>query len=132
MTEEQTFYTIYSFMTKELGLYGSLLSIYAVIHGFTLETCKCNCSYSYFRNNFNIGSNSTISKGLKLLEQVGYIKCYRDYDKSEHKNKNKYEACQVYDHKQKKFLCKVENKYKKKELKKILKLIEIDDITESE
>ena len=35
---EKRFYCIHDWMTKDLGLRGSELLIYAVIHGFT-ETC---------------------------------------------------------------------------------------------
>lgn len=113
---EQSWYTVYSFMTQDLNLYGNLLVIYAIIHGYTMMKKSCNASYKYIRNCTNVNSNSTISKILFILEKAHYIKREKSFDILDITNKCYYETLQTYDYENKCFINKIEKPLSKKEL----------------
>lgn len=119
---EQSWYTVYSFMTQDLNLYGNLLTIYAAIHGYTMQGKNCNASYKYLRQCTNINSNSTISKNLFILEKANYIKRKKHFDKLNLTNECYYETLQTYDYKHQKFISKIEKALSKDELKYLGKL----------
>ena len=121
-SKEQSWYTVYSFMTQELNLYGNLLTLYAIIHGYTMQNKPCNASYKYLRQCSNINSNSTISKSLYILENAGYITKYKEFSKYDLTNECHYKTNQTYDHQNKCFISKIEHLLSKEDLKYLSKI----------
>lgn len=110
--KKQLWYTVYNFMVSDLHLKSNLASVYAIIHGFTVEGKICNVTYSYLRRCSNIGSNSTISKVLWVLTEAGYITKQEAFDPIANKRICTYKANQVYDYRKQEFISIVDPKTK--------------------
>ena len=70
--KKKTGYALYDFMTRDLGLSGVALRVYALIYSFTAAGVDCHGSVKYIAERTN-SSPASVHRALDLLLMKGYI-----------------------------------------------------------
>ena len=71
--EKKTGYLIYDFMSKEMGLSGVALRVYALIYSFTRAGGDCHGSLEYIAKR-TCSSPASVQRALNMLSEKGYVK----------------------------------------------------------
>ena len=72
MNNKQTGFIVYDFMSRDLGISGAAVKIYALIYSFTVAGGDCHGSTEYMANRIGV-STKTVKRGLKLLMERNLI-----------------------------------------------------------
>ena len=70
---KKTGYALYDFMTRDLGLSGVALRVYALIYSFTAAGGNCHGSIEYIAERTQ-SSRTSVKRALQILVAKGFAK----------------------------------------------------------